>query len=72
MTAKAAKPCKFFQVDRCPHPADVCNFAHVIASPSDRSSSIYRYYPAGYYAEDSLGNYRYGPKGEALSIVVLS
>jgi len=56
------KPCKFFQVDRCPHPADVCNFAHVIASPSDRSSSIYRYYPAGYYAEDSLGNYRYGPK----------
>jgi len=55
------KPCKFFQLDRCPHPADVCNFAHVIASPSDRDSSIYRYYP-GYYTQDALCGYSYTPK----------
>ncbi|KAF8798902.1 hypothetical protein BYT27DRAFT_7202627 [Phlegmacium glaucopus] len=56
------KPCKFFQVDQCPYPADLCNFAHVIAPPSDRGSSIYHYYPAGYYAQDALCRYRYRPK----------
>lgn len=58
----AAKPCKFFQVDRCPHPADVCNFAHVIASSSDTESSIYCYYP-GYYPQYPLSRHSYGPKG---------
>jgi len=55
------KPCKFFQVNRCPHPADVCNFAHIIASPSDTGSSIYRHYP-DYYVHDTLCRYSYGPR----------
>lgn len=56
------KPCKFFQIDRCPHPAEVCNFAHIIASPSSGGASIYRYYPAGYYSPNDLCRYSYGPK----------
>ncbi|KAF4617556.1 hypothetical protein D9613_005971 [Agrocybe pediades] len=28
------KPCKYFQVNKCPHPADVCDFAHVLVNPT--------------------------------------
>ncbi|PPQ72659.1 hypothetical protein CVT26_004325 [Gymnopilus dilepis] len=45
------KPCKYFQVNRCPHPADVCDFAHVITNPMtimpDRQSEMCSYYYAG-------------------------
>jgi len=29
-----AKPCKYFQFNRCPHDAATCDFAHVLLSPA--------------------------------------
>ncbi|KDR82584.1 hypothetical protein GALMADRAFT_220568 [Galerina marginata CBS 339.88] len=59
------KPCKFFQVNKCPHPADVCDFAHVIANPGtpsvpESSPAMCRYYYAGSCVNGALCRYRHG------------
>ncbi|KAF5315359.1 hypothetical protein D9619_007136 [Psilocybe cf. subviscida] len=58
------KPCKFFQTNRCPHSADVCDFAHVLADPFggmpfDTSLPICRYYYAGHCANGIMCRYRH-------------
>ncbi|KAF9533069.1 hypothetical protein CPB83DRAFT_527207 [Crepidotus variabilis] len=41
------KPCRYFQLNKCPHPADVCDFAHVFApssAPVERCTTMCRFY----------------------------
>ncbi|KAF8964429.1 hypothetical protein BDZ97DRAFT_1919112 [Flammula alnicola] len=64
------KPCKFFQMNRCPHPPDVCDFAHVIAPPfneasTDKGSSMCRYYYAGRCANGAMCKYQHGSEGQS-------
>ncbi|KAF5319958.1 hypothetical protein D9611_010982 [Ephemerocybe angulata] len=75
-----AKPCKYYQSNRCPYAADVCNFAHVIAPPMEEESrALCRYYSAGKCSNGSQCRYRhpddhgevlppYKPNGLRLSI----
>ena len=56
-----AKPCKYFQTDRCPFPADVCNFAHILlpASTDGQSAGLCRHYAAGKCQNGPQCHYRH-------------
>ncbi|KAH9480599.1 hypothetical protein JR316_0007199 [Psilocybe cubensis] len=65
------KPCKFFQYNKCPHTADVCDFAHVIVNPVisfpiDTNSAYCRYYYAGHCANGTLCRFRHGLEAPAV------
>lgn len=62
------KPCKYFQARKCPHPADVCDFAHVVpALPVGRKSLIMcRYDAAGHCKNGSSCHYRH--RGDGVSV----
>ncbi|PPQ92832.1 hypothetical protein CVT25_004320 [Psilocybe cyanescens] len=67
------KPCKYFQYNKCPHPADVCDFAHVIVNPVipfpvDSNSAYCRYYYAGHCANGALCRFRHGPEVPTASL----
>lgn len=52
-------------MNRCPHPADVCDFAHVIMSPitptsTDSFASICRYYYSGTCMNGALCKFQHG------------
>ncbi|CAA7262969.1 unnamed protein product [Cyclocybe aegerita] len=46
------KPCRYFQVNKCPHSAEVCDFAHVMAgpipaTPEEKLPTSCKYYSVG-------------------------
>ncbi|KAF9013321.1 hypothetical protein BDQ17DRAFT_593108 [Cyathus striatus] len=58
------KPCKYFQVDKCPLQAEVCDFAHVMAVPAvSQSRPPCRYYLAGSCNNGLSCRYRHGEEG---------
>lgn len=56
-----AKPCKFYQTNRCPYPSEVCNFAHVISPEfgDGGATQVCRYYSAGKCTNGSSCRYRH-------------
>jgi hypothetical protein len=64
-----AKPCKYFQARKCPHPADVCDFAHVVPTlPVGRKSLVMcRYDAAGHCKNGSSCHYRHHSDGKSLA-----
>ncbi|RXW25364.1 hypothetical protein EST38_g509 [Candolleomyces aberdarensis] len=61
-----AKPCKYFQVDRCPFAADICNFAHVLLPPpkDGQSAAVCRHYASGKCQNGPQCRYRHLEHGE--------
>lgn len=68
------KPCKYFQARKCPHPADVCDFAHVVPTlPVGRKSLVMcRYDAAGHCKNGSSCHYRHHSDGASVDGVLIA
>ncbi|PPR00461.1 hypothetical protein CVT24_004522 [Panaeolus cyanescens] len=67
------KPCRYFQVNRCPHSADVCDFAHIIVNPAaatsplEPGSGVCHQYPTGHCQSGTICGYPHGLEGKGTS-----
>lgn len=63
VSCSTAKPCRYFQVNRCPHTADVCDFAHVIVNPAaatshlEHANGVCQHYATGHCSNGAICGY---------------
>ena len=70
-----AKPCRYFQMNKCPHSADVCDFAHIMTTPVvplHKDSTVCRYHAAGRCNHGQTCKYQHGNEGMSIVLVIFA